>query len=154
MRFIQIVGLAITLLLSGCSSVLDYEIEYEQAEPEAYPVITSVGYAPISSQRGRTESEQVINAMKASKLDAYRELAERVYGQRIKATSEMEGMNMSQDSIEVRIDAVVQGARVVRSYPTGDIYTTELSLDTRQLYEVLGATQSKREVSDVNYFWR
>jgi len=154
MRSIQVLALVTTLLITGCKSLIDYEVQYEQVKPESYPVITSVGYAPISSQRGNSETEQVLNAMKASKLDAYRELAERLYGQHIKANSGVDGMTVNQDSIEVRIDAVVQGARVVRSYPTGDIYTTELSLDTRQLYDVLNATQTKRKVKDIDYFWR
>lgn len=154
MRFKLFLGLIAGLLLSGCSSFLDYEVVYEQVPPEKFPVITSVGYAPISSQVGKSESEKVLNAMKASKIQAYRELAEIIYGQHVKSSSEMSGMTMGQERVEVKIDAIVQGARVIRSYPTGDIYATELSLDTRQLYDMLNSMQTERRVKDVNYFWR
>lgn len=154
MRLIQILLVAFSSLLLGCSSVLDYEIQYEQIAAESYPVITSVGYAPISTQRGMSDTERMLNAMKASKLEAYRELAERIYGQHIKARSGVEDMHINMDNIEVQVDAVVRGARVVKSYPTGDLYATELRLDTRQLYEVINAMQTKKKISDINYFWR
>ena len=38
--------------------------------------LTSVGYASISEQRGRNQEEKQVRAMRASKIDAYRELAE------------------------------------------------------------------------------
>ncbi|MEC8227150.1 MAG: flagellar biosynthesis protein FlgP, partial [Pseudomonadota bacterium] len=71
------------LFISGCTSMFDKHVEWETVEPDEYPVLTAVGYAPIASQHGGSDSEKSIMAMKASKLDAYRELAEQVYGQRI-----------------------------------------------------------------------
>ncbi|MGL5532110.1 MAG: hypothetical protein ACRDCM_00815 [Plesiomonas shigelloides] len=40
--------------------------------------LTAVGYAPIATQSGKTLQERQIQAMRASRLDAYRAMAEQV----------------------------------------------------------------------------
>lgn len=79
--FIQSSILGFALSISGCG-IIDKHVEWETVEPESYPVLKAIGYAPISSQRGESDSMKLIMAMKASKLDAYRELTEQVYGQK------------------------------------------------------------------------
>ncbi|HCA77724.1 MAG TPA: flagellar biosynthesis protein FlgP, partial [Alteromonas sp.] len=48
--------------------MFDKHVEWETVEPDEYPVLTAVGYAPIASQHGGSDSEKNIMAMKASKL--------------------------------------------------------------------------------------
>ena len=72
--------------LSGCSLVHDQQyVEWETKTPDTFPVLTATGFAPIDAQPGETPQHKDLAAMRASKLEAYRELAEQVYGQRISA---------------------------------------------------------------------
>ena len=75
--------LSASVLLASCSSMFTKQIEWEVVEPVTYPTISAVGYAPISAQRGQDDSTKMLMALKASKLDAYRELTEQVYGQKV-----------------------------------------------------------------------
>ena len=81
--------------------------------------------------------------MRASKLDAYRELTEQVNGIYIKSRSQVaQSTKEISDSIKTEVDGYVHGARVIRQYPVGDVYTTELELDTKiiyDLYDIRGA---------------
>lgn len=96
-------------------------------------VITAVGYAPISEQRGRTEEEKKIRAMRASKVDAYRELTEQVYGLRISGRADLADQQLGVENTSGAVDGVIRGAEVIRSYPVGDSYVTELKLDLRKM---------------------
>jgi hypothetical protein len=83
--------------LSGCSLFVDKHVEWETVEPEIYPVLSAVGYAPIMSQRGESETVKTLMAIKASKLEAYRELAEQVYGQRIEGNQSLSSLVVDND---------------------------------------------------------
>lgn len=96
-------------------------------------IITAVGYAPISEQRGRTEEEKKIRAMRASKVDAYRELTEQVYGLRISGRADLADQQLGVENTSGAVDGVIRGAEVIRSYPVGDSYVTELKLDLRKM---------------------
>ncbi len=92
-------------------------------------LLMAVGYASISEQKGRSVEEQQVRAMRASKVDAYRELAEQVYGLRVSARSDIEDTRLGRELTTGSVDGVIRGAQVVRSYAVGDNYVTELSLD-------------------------
>ncbi|ELR65141.1 Flagellar protein FlgP [Photobacterium marinum] len=96
-------------------------------------LITAVGYASISEQRGRTLEEKQVRAMRASKLDAYRELTEQVYGMRISARAGLEDQQLGIENTDGAVDGIIRGAKVIRSYPVGDSYVTEMELDLRQM---------------------
>ena len=96
-------------------------------------VLTAVGYASVSEQRGRTDEEKRIRAMRASKIDAYRELTEQVYGMRISARAGMEDQQLGMETTDGAVDGIIRGAEVLRSYPVGDSYVTELQLDLRRM---------------------
>ncbi|ADN76873.1 protein of unknown function DUF400 [Ferrimonas balearica DSM 9799] len=136
--------------LSGCAGY-DRYVEYETVAPESFPVLTATGIAPLSAQLGESEQEKMRRAMRAAKLDAYRELAEQVYGQRIQGVSEMDEMVLRRDEFRAQVDGVIRGARVVRSYPVGDSYITELELDYKVVWE-LYQQQPRQRVRSVSYY--
>lgn len=94
---------------------------------------TSVGYALIAPQKGDTFDMQMLNAIKASKLEAYKELAEQVHGALVKAQSTVEGARLKSDLIASEVKGLVRGARVLKSYHEGDMYITELELNMQTL---------------------
>ncbi|MGR5130186.1 LPP20 family lipoprotein [Photobacterium swingsii] len=115
---------AILLLLVGCQPLVEIRNN---------DVITAVGYASISEQRGRTLEEKQVRAMRASKIDAYRELTEQVYGMRISARAGMEDQQLGVESTDGAVDGIIRGARVIRSYPVGDSYVTEMEVDLKTM---------------------
>lgn len=115
--------LLVTLLV-GCQPLT--EIRNEN-------LITAVGYASISEQRGRTAEEKRVRAMRASKIDAYRELTEQVYGMRISARAAMEDQQLGPERTDGAVDGIIRGAEVIRSYPVGDSFVTEMQLDLSKM---------------------
>lgn len=128
-----VIGSAV-LLLTACShdGVTRYQIE----EPERFPVLHAVGYAIVDVQPGPSRSEKMLQALRASKLDAYRELTEQVYGQALQGATTMRDAVQTSNQMQVSVEGVVRGARVLKSYPINNMYATELELDTKVLYDL------------------
>ena len=143
---------SLAISLSSCG-IIDKHVEWETVEPETYPVLKAVGYAPISSQNGESDSMKLIMAMKASKLDAYRELTEQVYGQKIEGSQSVSGLVVDSETLRASVEGVIRGAEVIKTYPVGDdTYVTELSLDMQQVYDIYLSTAKPRRVKDVKYY--
>ena len=139
--------------MSGCSTIYDKQVEWEYVQPESYPVITAVGYAPISAQPGEQDSVRMLLAIKASKLDAYRELAEQVYGQKIGANNSLANLVLEDTQLKSSVQGIIRGAEVVKTYPVGDdTYATELSLDFKKVYDLYISTARPKRIKDVRYY--
>ncbi|MFT6905183.1 MAG: hypothetical protein ACJAS1_001837 [Oleiphilaceae bacterium] len=153
MKKSYILLLSICALLGGCSSVFDKQVEWEVIEPETYPVISAIGYAPIAAQHGQGETSKMLMAIKASKLDAYRELTEQVYGQKVEGGQTLANMLLTNETLNSSVQGVIRGARVIKSYPVGDdMYATELELDFKRVYEIYLSTARPTRVKDVHYY--
>ncbi|ELV8762007.1 flagellar assembly lipoprotein FlgP [Vibrio fluvialis] len=112
------------LVMSGCQPL-------QTMRPDDW--LTAVGYASISEQKGRDDEEKQVRAMRASKIDAYRELAEQVYGMRVSGRAELQDQRLGTELTSGAVDGVIRGAEVVRSYKVGDSYVTELRLYIRKM---------------------
>lgn len=108
---------------------------------------TSVGYAPIAAQTGDTFNLQMLNAIKASKLEAYKELAEQIYGVLLTAENNVKGARIKGDVIDSQVKGLVRGARVLRSYHEGDVYITELELNMQTLPFLKDVTFNEENMS-------
>jgi hypothetical protein len=76
-------------------------------------------------------------AIRASKLDAYRNLTEQVYGQSLNASTTVEDMIIVNDSMRAHVEGVVYGAKVVSINPIGDdSYETKLELEKDTMLEL------------------
>ncbi|WP_422121160.1 LPP20 family lipoprotein [Neptunicella marina] len=150
MRIINVCGV---LMLSACSTVMDKNVEWEYVQPEHYPVLNAVGYAPISAQMGSSDAVKTLLAIKASKLDAYRELTEQVYGQRIEGSQELSNLVLSDEELKSSIQGVIRGAEVVKAYAADDdTYVTELRLDMQKVYDLYLSTARPKRIKKVNYY--
>lgn len=139
--------------ITGCAGVLQRQVEYTTVEPQSYPKLIAVGYAPISKQAGFDRNDKMLMAMKASKLDAYRELAEQVYGQRISGQQSLSDMVLSDSSVEGKVEGIVRGATVLRSYPVdNDTYVTELELDMARVRDLFISVTKPQKVDRVLYY--
>ena len=108
---------------------------------ERRETLTATGYAVISIQNHRLAAQQRLLAIRAAKLDAYRNLTEQVYGLKLDATATVADMVVQNDTFRSRVEGVIYGATLVSITPSGDdTYETTLSLDKdvvqelRQLY--------------------
>uniref|UniRef100_A0A486XVM0 Flagellar protein FlgP n=1 Tax=Rheinheimera sp. BAL341 TaxID=1708203 RepID=A0A486XVM0_9GAMM len=152
MKSVYMVLLAAFMAL-GCSSLVNRHIEYQQIKPDAFPVLTAVGYAPISMQLGQSNEHKMLQAMTASKLAAYKELAEQVYGQKIDAHNELRAMVLTDERLSASVKGAISGARVVKTYAVDDTYVTELALDFKQVYQLYQNTQPRQTIKSVRYYY-
>lgn len=152
MRVLLFGGLVACAALTGCSSIFDKHVEYTYIEPDSYPVLKAVGYAPISAQPGNNESQRTLLAIKASKLEAYRELAEQVYGQRISAGTTVQNSIAHNDQLQSQVQGVIKGAQVIKTYAVGDTYATELQLDMKRVHDLYIGEVKPRQVKKVTYY--
>lgn len=121
------------LLLLSLLSACTYPIEKTDPESNILHTFHSVGAAPIEGQSGDTFDVKMLRAIKASKIEAYKEMAEQIYGVLLTAENSVEGAYLGDDRIKMRVKGLVKGARVLKSYNEGDLYITELELKMESL---------------------
>ncbi|MDK1287413.1 LPP20 family lipoprotein [Pseudoalteromonas umbrosa] len=148
----KIFAISVVVSLAGCSSIIDKHVEYSHVQPDNYPVLKAIGYAPLDAQPGATDSEKMLMAIKVSKLEAYRELAEQVYGHQLNATTTVRGVVAQNDGLRSQVQGVIRGARVLKSYAVGDIYTTELELDMKTVYDLYIGQVKPKKIKRVTYY--
>ena len=66
---------------------------------EKRETITATGYAVVTIQNHKNPAQQRLMAIRASKLDAYRNLTEQVYGQQLDASSTVADMVVTNDTV-------------------------------------------------------
>ncbi|MEY3778104.1 MAG: hypothetical protein RL103_312 [Pseudomonadota bacterium] len=123
--------------LTGCKSIsLSMPTSSKDTSSLVPPVvekretITATGYAVVTVQNHKNPAQQRLMAIRASKLDAYRNLTEQVYGQQLDASSTVADMVVTNDTFRAKVEGVIYGARLVSITPVGeDTYETTLSLD-------------------------
>lgn len=135
------VAIAMSLTLTSCSSTfLTRNLSFTSSgvsKPNAFPVLRATGYASISRQPGSTSQMKQIKAMRASKIEAYRELSEQVNGVYITAKDSLNSNSIeTSNNVNTEVDGFIHGARVIRQYAMGDTYATEVELDTRVVYDM------------------
>jgi len=123
--------------LTGCKSInLSTPVSSKDTSLMVPPVvekretITATGYAVVTVQNHKNPAQQRLMAIRASKLDAYRNLTEQVFGQQLDASSTVADMVVTNDTFRTKVEGVIYGARLVSITPVGeDTYETTLSLD-------------------------
>lgn len=123
--------------LTGCKSInLSVPASPKDTSSMVPPVvekretITATGYAVVAVQNHKNPAQQRLMAIRASKLDAYRNLTEQVFGQQLDASSTVADMVVTNDTFRTKVEGVIYGARLVSITPVGeDTYETTLSLD-------------------------
>lgn len=116
-----------SLLLTACSSMMsdDDSISEEpegffnpveqQIDPIAPMVLRVVGYGATVKNKSLTASQSRLMAIRASKLDAYRSMVERVYGTALQGSTTVRDLAVQNDRFRTYVDTFIHGARVVSS---------------------------------------
>lgn len=108
-----------TLVLSGCT-VVPYN---NCCTPGAFQPhkFVAVGYGAVGGSNSQyTVGQQKLMAMRAAKVDAYRTLAEQVYGFRISGTTSVSAFSTQNDNVRTHVDSFLRGAQVVNMTPVAD----------------------------------
>lgn len=109
-------------LLSSCSlysqdgtdsSGMLFQPVKQESDPVAPMVIRVVGYGAVNPDSKQTESQKRLMALRASKMDAYRSMAERVYGTSILGSTTIQDMVVHDDRLKTYVETSIHGARVV-----------------------------------------
>ena len=142
---LAMLGLAACLLLTACATA--------KAPPLAFfpqKTISAVGYGTVEKSDRYSRSQIKLMAMRASKMDAYRSLAEQLTGVQLRGQTTLEDMEVTHDSYQVYLNAYLRGARVTRTsaigsdiYAGDDTFETVVELDlTPRFYECInGASE-------------
>jgi len=126
----QFVCLAISLLnitlLVGCAAP---PVDAQLIVTSLSRFYTAVGSATTVVYKDYPPPQQRLLAIRAARLDAYRNLAEALYGLRIRGGTDMTNAKVEIDRSRSYVDALVRGARVKSITPKPDgIYEVEVEL--------------------------
>lgn len=123
--------------LQACSSALieeDNLVEEPEAffqpveqeiDPIAPMVLRVVGYGAVDANNKKSAVQRRLMAIRASKMDAYRSMAERVYGTSVQGSTTVRDMVVQNDRFRSYVETYMHGARVVSTdvLPDGSVET-------------------------------
>lgn len=138
-------GMVISLLMSACMTT-----KSPSAPALAYlpKTLSAIGYGTVEKSDRYSRSQIKLMAMRASKMDAYRSLAEQLNGIQMRGQTSVENMEVTHDSYQVYLNAFLRGARVKRTsaigsdiYAGDDTFETVVELDlTPRFYECINGS--------------
>lgn len=99
--------------------------------------IMATGYAVIGMQNSKNVPQQRLLAIRAAKIDAYRGLAEQVYGLFIDSNTSMSDMTVMSDTFRTKVEGVIYGATLTSINPiNNDTYEVVLTLDRNAINDL------------------
>lgn len=106
-----IVVAAAATALAGCATPCCNAIPSPLVATPAKIIAT--GYGSSDTYSRYTTGQQQILAMRAAQVDAYRNLAERVYGFRVTGNTAVSSAVVHSDAVRSYVDSFIRGARMV-----------------------------------------
>lgn len=113
-------------LLSACTAVPNTccnVVRETQPLPASFQTqkVMAVGYGAVGGSLSQyAVGQQKLMAMRAARVDAYRNLAEQVYGFRISGNTAVSAFSTQNDNVRTYVDSFIRGARVVNMTPIAD----------------------------------
>ena len=104
------------------------------AAAPAVKTFVATGYGSQNAFGRYTVGQRKLMAMRAAEVDAYRKLAEQVYGFNVDGNTTVADFVAQNDNVRAWVEAFIRGARIVEVVPAGDgnyKATVELSGATR-----------------------
>jgi len=143
MRSLRLFGLIATILLlcGGCAAQRTpaaaplapiATIAVDPADPSQKEdhIVSAKGYGVVAAQGAVSLDQAKLLAMRAAKVDAYRNLAERLQGLRVNSSSNAAAFASQGDAVQTSAEYFLRGARVVSIAPVRDgIYEAVVELD-------------------------
>lgn len=115
------------------------------AAPPVYPEdLIAVGYASITAQPSTDVAQRRLMAARASRIDAYRNMAELVYGVNFGSESATDDSRLQNDVTRTRVNGRLQGVEIISIEPLGnDTYQTTLRLPGIEVARLRSATAGR-----------
>lgn len=88
-------------------------IEIVDIEPREPIIINATGYSAPVTSKSLSKAQARLMSLRGSKLDAYRNLSERVYGISLDGTSSLSNMMAQHDELRTYVNAYLVGAKVI-----------------------------------------
>ncbi len=108
-------------------------------QPPERQVIRATGHGVEPADPYMSPAEKALMAKRAAKMDALRNLTEEVYGVEIKSNTYVRDFVTQSDEIRSRVNAFIQGARVVSETKLPDgTYETVVEIELEPLKRILG----------------
>ncbi|WP_017446328.1 LPP20 family lipoprotein [Gayadomonas joobiniege] len=126
--------------------------QWQTELPDRDMIISAVGYAPVAEQVADSSAARTIKAIKASKLDAYRTLSEKIHGLKISAEQNIADLTLQNENLRASLQGVIQGARVVKTYQLDGVYVTEMELNLRDIYRIRAFLQPNQKLISADYY--
>ena len=116
--------------------------EVFDANAEQVPTLTAVGYAVVSSQPGRSDSQKRLMAIRSARMAAMRDLAEQIHGLQVDSSTTVIDLMVQNDTFRGVVSGTIRGARTVRINPTGsDTYEIVLEIDREMISYLIGTAR-------------
>ena len=125
--------------LKSSSALLN---ERRAAETSKYyvPSVTAIGFSSIAIQPSKSLNQRRLMAIRAAKLDAYRNLTEQLHGIYIQGETTIGEAVLTSDKLGAALRGTVIGARTVKIEPTGsDTYQVELAVSQTHVDRLIKA---------------
>ena len=125
--------------LESSSALLN---ERRVAETSKYyvPSVTAIGFSSIAIQPSKSLNQRRLMAIRAAKLDAYRNLTEQLHGIYIQGETTIGEAVLTSDKLGAALRGTVIGARTVKIEPTGsDTYQVELAVSQAHVDRLIRA---------------
>lgn len=140
----------VALGLSGCASQSSEDREQAIPPEQLEPIVVRVsGFGTYEdASADRLDTRKRLLARRASKLDAYRALAERVYGTVIYGSSTVNDFVLHNDNFRAYVDSYIRGAKVVAVNEHSDgVVESVMELKLQPRFRACVARSTDREVA-------
>tara|TARA_B100000780_G_scaffold43933_1_gene27294 strand:- start:262 stop:777 length:516 start_codon:yes stop_codon:yes gene_type:complete len=141
---LQVTGQAQQSALQNTQAITN-EIALAESPDYYDSKIFATGFSAIAIQPSKNLNQRRLMAIRAAKIDAYRVLAEQIYGARLDArTTVAEGM-LTSDVLSSAVRGTIMAAETVTIEPKGnDTYTVVLSISRSHLERLIKVYQQGR----------
>ncbi len=109
------ISLTLVTMILGCAPFGQHQPETRSDDPRLEPITVRVsGFGTYEdAAKDRLNTQKRLLARRASQLDAYRNLAERVYGTVIYGSSTVNDFVLRNDMFRTYVDTYLRGAKLV-----------------------------------------
>jgi hypothetical protein len=118
-RIALLFAIVTSALLSGCNGCT---LGLCRGEPVPLTIerIAAAGYGAQGSSGQMNATQQRLMAMRAARIDAYRNLSEQLYGVRITGNSTVASFATQNDQVRAYVDTFLRGARLINMTQLAD----------------------------------